>query len=140
VLDSGFADEAYERHAVEATYATTNLGTFRAIAKKYPGKPNESIFRDPVASQPGPEVKWFAAAKDAWLFKFAIELANKSPSDPRRSIRAVREFAADRPEVALAIGTATLRGIANGWGYEITGIDVLDASVHYGDGRRFGSG
>ena len=31
-LDAGFADEAYTRYAVEATYATTNLATFKAVA------------------------------------------------------------------------------------------------------------
>jgi len=39
LLDAGFADEAYARYAVEATYATTNLATFKAIVKKYPHMP-----------------------------------------------------------------------------------------------------
>jgi hypothetical protein len=33
----------------------------------------------------------------------------------------------ERPEFALAAGMTTLRGIANGWGYDVTGADVLDA-------------
>ena len=127
LLDSGFADEAYARYAVEATYATTNLATFKAIVKKYPGKPRETILRDLVASQPGQEGKWFAAAKDAGFFELAIELANRSPSDPRTLIRAARDFALERPEFALAAGMTALRGIAKGWGYDITGSDVLDA-------------
>lgn len=127
LLDSGFADEAYARYAVEATYATTNLATFKAIVKKYPHLPRETILRDLVASQPGQEGKWFAAAKDAGFFEQAIEVANRSPSDPRTLIRAARDFAAERPEFALAAGMTALRGIANGWGYDITGIDVLDA-------------
>lgn len=127
LLASGFVDEAYTRYAVEATYATTNLAAFKAIVKKYPGKPNETILRDLVASQPGQEGKWFAAAKDAGLFEQAIKLANRSPSDPRTLIRAARDFAVERPEFALAAGMTGLRGIANGWGYDITGIDVLDA-------------
>lgn len=127
LLDSGFADEAYARYAVQATYATTNLATFKAVVKKYPGKPRETILRDLIASQPGQEGKWFAAAKDAGCFELAIELANRSPSDPRTLIRAARDFAAERPEFALAAGMTALLGIANGWGYDITGIDVLDA-------------
>ena len=83
LLDAGFADEAYTRHVVEATYAATNLATLKAIAKKYPGKPRETILRDLVASQPGQEGKWFAAAKDTGFFDLAIELANRSPADPR---------------------------------------------------------
>lgn len=127
LLDAGFADEAYARYAVEATYATTNLATFKAIVKKYPHMPRETILRDLVASQAGNEGKWFAAAKDAGFFELAIELANRSPSDPRTLIRAARDFAEERPEFALAAGMTALRGIVKGWGYDITGIDVLDA-------------
>ena len=127
LLESGFADEAYARYAVGATYATTNLATFKAIAKKYPGKQKETILRDLVASHPGNEGKWFAAAKDAGFFELAIELANRSPSDPRTLIRAARDFVAERPEFALAAGMTALRGIADGWGYDITSVDVLDA-------------
>ena len=127
LLDSGFADEAYARYAVEATYATTHLATFKAIVKKYPSRPRETILRDLVVSQPGQDGKWFAAAKDVGLFELAIELANRSPSDPRTLIRAARDYARERPEFALAAGMTALRGIAKGWGYEITGVDVLDA-------------
>lgn len=127
LLDFGYADEAYARYAIEAIYATTNLARFKALAKKYPGKPQETILRDLVASQPGNEGKWFAAAKDAGFFELAIELANRSPSDPRTLTRAARDYAVERPKFALAAGLTALRGIANGWGYDITGIDVLDA-------------
>lgn len=127
LLDSGFADEAYARYAVDATYATTNLATFKAVVKKYPHMPRETILRDLIASQSGQEGKWFAAAKDSGLFDLAIELANRSPSDPRTLIRAARDFAAERPEFALAAGMAGLRAIASGYGYDITGADVLDA-------------
>jgi hypothetical protein len=48
LLDIGFADEAYVRYAVQATYAKTNLAIFISIAKKYPGKPLETILRDLV--------------------------------------------------------------------------------------------
>lgn len=127
LLDAGLADEAYARYAIEATCATTNLATFKALVKKYPHMPRETILRDLVASLPGQEGKWFAAAKDAGFYELAIELANRSPSDPRTLIRAARDFAVDRPEFALAAGMTALRGITIGWGYDITGIDVLDA-------------
>jgi hypothetical protein len=74
LLDAGFVDQAYARYAVEATHATTNLATFKAIVKKYPNKPKETILRDLVASQPGQEGKWFAAAKNSGFFELAIEL------------------------------------------------------------------
>ena len=127
MLETGFADEAYSRYAVGATCATTKLATFKAIVKKYPHMSRETILRDLVASQPGNEGKWFAAAKDAGFFELAIELASRSPSDPRTLIRAAKDYAVERPDFALAAGMTALRGIVNGWGYDITGADVLNA-------------
>ena len=127
LLSSGFADEAYARYAMESSYGATNLAMFKAIAKKYPAKPPETILRDLVASQPGQEGKWFAAAKDSGLFELAIELVNTSPTDPRTLIRAARDYAVKQPAFALAAGMAGLRYIIRGHGYDITSVDVLDA-------------
>lgn len=127
LLSSGFADEAYRRYAIEANQGTTNLATFRAITKKYPNQPPEQVLRDLIASTPGSEGKWFAAAKDAGLYNAAIELSNTSPTDPRTLARAARDFAETRPEFAIASGLAALRWISRGHGYEITGTDVFDA-------------
>lgn len=127
LLASGFADEAYARYAIAATYASTNLATFKAIAKKYPNQAAETILRDLVASQPGQEGKWFAAAKDAGLFDLAIELANSSPANPRTLTRAARDYSTKQPGFAMAAATTALQGIVRGYGYEITGTDVLDA-------------
>ena len=127
MLSSGLLDEAYRRYAIEANQGTTNLATFRAIAKKYSHKQPEEILRDLVASTPGAEGKWFAAAKDAGLFDVAIELATRSPTDPRTLTRAARDYAEKQPAFALAAGLAALRWISLGRGYEITGTDVLDA-------------
>ena len=127
LLSSGMADEAYQRYAIEANQGTTNLATFRAIVKKYPNTQPEQILRDLVASTPGAEGKWFAAAKDAGLFTAAVELAATSPTDPRTLTRAARDFADSQPEFALAAGLASLRWISLGHGYDITGLDVLDA-------------
>jgi hypothetical protein len=126
LLSSGLADEAYRRYAVEANQGTTNLATFRAIAKKYPHKPHAEILRDLVVSMPGAEGKWFAAAKDAGLFDVAIELATCSPTDPRTLTRAARDYADKQPDFALAAGLAALHWISRGHGYDITGLDVLD--------------
>lgn len=127
LLSSGLAEEAYRRYAVEANQGTTNLATFRTIAKKYPHKQHAEILQDLVASMPGAEGKWFAAAKDAGLFDVAIELATRSPTDPRTLTRAAREYAEKQPNFALAAGLAALHWISRGHGYEITGGDVLDA-------------
>jgi len=127
LLSSGLLDEAYRRYAIEANQGTTNLATFRAIAKKYPHKQPEEILRDLVASTPGAEGKWFAAAKDAGLFNAAIELGTRSPTDPRTLTRAARDYAEKQPAFALAAGLTALRWISLGHGYEITGADALDA-------------
>lgn len=37
LLLSGLAEDAYRRYAIEANRGTTNLATFRAIAKKFAG-------------------------------------------------------------------------------------------------------
>ena len=127
LLSSGLHDEAYRRYAIEANQGTTNLATFRAIAKKYSHKQPDEILRDLIASTPGAEGKWFAAAKDAGLFAVATELATRSPTDPRTLTRAARDYAENQPAFALAAGLAALRWISLGHGYDITGADVLDA-------------
>lgn len=127
LMAAGLSDEAYRRYAVEATQSTTNLATFRAIARKYPHKKPEDILRDLVASTPGAEGKWFAAAKDVGLFALAAELATISPTDPRTLTRSARDFADRQPEFALASGLAALHWISRGHGYDITGGDVQDA-------------
>ena len=127
LLSSGMVDEAYRQYALEANQGTTNLTTFRAIAKKYPHKPAQDILRDLVVSQPGAEGKWFAAAKDAGLFDLAIELVAHSPTDPRTLARAAKDFCTEQPNFAVASGLAALRWISLGYGYEITSVDVLNA-------------
>jgi hypothetical protein len=127
LLSSGLLDEAYRRYALEANQGTTNLATFRAITKKYPNKPPEEILRDLIASTPGAEGKWFAAAKDAGQFNVAIELITRSPTDPRTLTRAARDFATERPDFAVASGLAALSWISQGAGFDITGADVLAA-------------
>ena len=127
LLSSGLFDDAYRRYALAANQSTTNLARFRAIAKKYPNKLPEQILRDLIASTPGAEGKWFAAAKSAGLFDVAVELATRSPADPRTLVRAARDYCEKRPDFAIESGLAALRWISRGYGYEITSKDVLDA-------------
>ena len=127
LLSSGMIDEAYNRYALQANQGTSNLATFRAIAKKYPHKKFEDILSDLIASQPGAEGKWFAAAKEAGLYDLAIELVARSPADPRTLTRAAKDYAVERPQFAVDAGMAALRWISLGHGYEITSLDVLDA-------------
>lgn len=127
LLSSGLSDEAYRRYAFKVNAKTTRVATLRAIAAKYPEKPPETILRDLVASTPGEEGKWFAAAKELGLFNLAIELANKNPADPKTLNRAARDHLTERPAFALEAALASILWIALGYGYELTTADVLDA-------------
>jgi tetratricopeptide (TPR) repeat protein len=127
LLDAGMVDEAYARYGIAVGQGGTNLAVFRFIRKKYPGIAPDTILRDLAVSQPGQEGKWFAAAKDAGHFELAIDLAHRSPADPRTLTRAARDFAERQPEFALEAAITALAGIAQGYGYDITASDVLDA-------------
>ncbi len=127
LLSSGLEEEAYKRYALDANQRTTHLAIFRGLVKKYPHKPPVAILHDLVASQPGSEGKWFAAAKDAGFFDLAIDLVNKSPTDPRTLIRASRDYSENQPEFAVSAGLAALYWMAKGYGYEITTGDVMAA-------------
>jgi len=129
LLSSGLVDEAY-RYALTANRANTYTAWFRAVAKKYPHKKPSEILQDLVQQTPGEQGKWFAAAKDADLFDEAIELANSTPCSPQTLTRAARDYSASRPTFAVDAGIAALRWMAEGYGYEITSTDVLDAYSH----------
>ncbi len=127
LLESGMNEEAYSRYAIEANQKTTYLATFRAIIKKYPNKNSGAVLSDLVASSNGNEGKWFAAAKSAGLYHEAVELANRSPCDPKTLTRAARDFKNKEPFFAVNTGLAALRWLIAGYGYEITGLDVQEA-------------
>ncbi len=127
LLSSGLADEAYRRYAIEANQGTTNLATFRAIAKKYGQVPPEQVLRDLVASTPGTEGKWFAAAKDAKLYDLALKLAQKSPVDHRTLIRAAADYTETEPSFAQNCGLIALYWICAGRAYDVTAGEILTA-------------
>ena len=127
LLASGMVEEAYNRYGVEANQKTTYLATFRAIVKKYPAKKPVDILKDLAAATPGEEGKWFAAAKSAGLYDEAIDLANRTPCDPKTLTRAARDLAEKEPRFAVEAGVAALRWLVEGYGYEITGLDVQTA-------------
>ena len=127
LLTSGMAEEAYSRYAIEANQRITYLATFRAIIKKYPNKKPVDILKDLVAGTPGYEGKWFAAARSAGLYDEAIELANRTPCEPKTLTRAARDMAETEPRFAVEAGVAALRWLEEGYGYEISDLDVLEA-------------
>ncbi len=126
LLSSGLVDEAYERYGLQANRAGTYLAWFRAVTKKYPRKSVAEILADLVQLTPGEEGKWFAAAKSAKLFDLAIDLANRSPCSPQTLTRGARDFASEAPGFAVEAGLTALRWLAEGYGYEVTSVDVLD--------------
>jgi len=130
LLSSGLVEEAYERYGLRANRASTYAAWFRAVCKKYPHKKSAEILDDLVTETPGEEGKWFAAAKDAKLFDEAIALANRTPCSPQTLTRAARDFEEKRPEFAIEAGLAALHWLVEGYGYEVTGLDVLNAYSH----------
>jgi hypothetical protein len=127
LLSSGFVDEAFARYSVDANRAGTYLATFHVVAKKYPTKSPVELLERLVASTPGDEGKWFAAAKDAGMLDAALALAKKTPTDPRTLARAARDHVATAPAFAVETGLVALDWIAQGYGYEITTADVWAA-------------
>ncbi len=90
-------------------------------------KAQAEILADLIKTTPGEEGKWFATAKDLKLYELALQLADQSPCEPKMLTRAARDFLESEPEFALGSALAALRWLNEGWGYEVTGIDVIDA-------------
>jgi hypothetical protein len=130
LLDRGRVEEAYGKYALTANVSSTGLATFRAIARKYPAKDPKKILLD-LATPSGEAGRWFAAAKDAGLLDLALEFAEKGRTDPRTLSRASRDFLEKDAGFSLKVGRLALQRILEGYGYELTGIDVLDAFDHY---------
>lgn len=128
--DLGRSDEAYARYGRDAHRASTHLATFRALAKAYPAIPRERLLADLVAESPGEEGKWFATAKELELYDLAIDLANRSPCDPKTLIRAARDFEQTQPLFALNAGLTALRWLCAGHGYDLVGNEVYAAFDH----------
>ena len=127
LLSDGLVQEAYSRYALAANRKTTNLATFHAVAAKYPQKAKTDILRDLAAQTPEEAGKWFAAAKSVGLYEQAIELADRTPCDPKTLTRAARDMASTNSRFAMKAGLAALRWLIAGYGYNITSMDVSAA-------------
>ncbi|MCU7922778.1 MAG: hypothetical protein KZQ88_08765 [Candidatus Thiodiazotropha sp. (ex Dulcina madagascariensis)] len=91
-------------------------------------KESPQILADLVATTPGEEGKWFAMAKDLKLYDLALELANRTPCDPKTLTRAARDYVDTELTFALVSAMAALRWLSEGWGYEVTSGDVMEYS------------
>lgn len=127
LMGAGRVEEAYRRYGLVSNTASTYVGRLRAIAKKYPGKKTNEILRDLVRATPGEEGKWFAAAKDLEMYPEALDLAGRSPCEPKTLTRAARDFLEKHTEFALGSGMLALHWLSGGHGYEITSSDVWGA-------------
>ena len=127
LISSGLHDEAYRRYGLSAAKGNSYLARYRAVAKRYPMMAPAEILADLIKTTPGEEGKWFATAKELELFDLALELAYQSPCDPKTLTRAARDYIDSAPAFALGAAIASLRWLSEGWGYEVTGIDVMEA-------------
>ena len=129
LLDAGRAEEAYE-YALTSNVSSTGLATFRAIARKYPDCDSKRILLD-LAESSGESGRWFAAAKDAGLLDLALEFAKTGRTDPRTLSRAARDLLETDARFCLRAGRLAIERILEGYGYELTGGDVIDAYRHF---------
>ena len=127
LISSGLHDEAYQRYGLSAAVGNSYIARFRSVAKRYPMKNPSQILVDLIATTPGEEGKWFATAKDLKLYDLALELANRTPCDPKTLTRAARDYLDTEPAFALGSAMAALRWLSEGWGYEVTSADVVEA-------------
>jgi hypothetical protein len=129
LLDLGRVDEAYEKYALAANGSSTGLATFRAIVKKYAGRDPRKILLD-LATSSGEPGRWFAAAKESGFLDLALEFANTGRTDPRTLSRASRDLLKEDAQFCLEVGRLAIQRMLEGYGYELTGMDVIDAYNH----------
>jgi hypothetical protein len=127
LISSGLHEEAYQRYGLSAAVGNSYIARFRAVAKRYPMKDKSQILVDLITTTPGEEGKWFATAKALELYDLALELANRTPCDPKTLTRAARDYLDAEPAFALGCAMAALYWLSEGWGYEVTSADVLEA-------------
>jgi hypothetical protein len=114
---------------MKAARATTNLATFRQVAKKYPDREPRNILLDLIAFH-GTKGKWFAAAKDAGCLDVALQCAGDYEAEPATLIRAARDFIDKDAEFAAHVALCAITNLLAGGGYEPTALDMIRAYQH----------
>lgn len=130
LLDAGRETEAYEKYALTASGSSTGLATHRKITKKYPARDQKRILLD-LGELDGDSGHWFAAAKDAGFLDLALEFAQTGRTDPRTLSRASRDLLEKDAKFCLRVGRIAIQRMLEGYGYELTGVDVIDAYGHF---------
>lgn len=126
-LKAGWRAEAFDRYALLANQANSNLSTFRSLAKKYPELAPDKLLGHLIGSTPGEPGKWFDTSKTLRLFERATQLAWASPCDPKTLTRAARDHLTKQPGFAMQAELAALHWMSMGHGYELTGQDAHEA-------------
>ncbi len=108
LISSGLHEEAYQRYGLSAAVGNSYIARFRAVVKCYPMKDPSEILADLIATTLGEEGKWFATAKELELYDLALDLANRSPCDPKTLTRAARDYLDAASEFALGSAMAAL--------------------------------
>jgi hypothetical protein len=129
LIQQGRSDEAYGRYGLASALGTTNLATYRALARKYPERDPRQMLIDLIETR-GTKGKWFAAAKDAGFLDIAISCAAAPDADPSTLVRAARDFAGKQPEFAMAVGVLAIKSLLLGGGYEPLLSDAANAVRH----------
>jgi hypothetical protein len=130
LLEGGRDAEAYEKYGLTANESSTGLATFRRISKKYPAIDPRRILLD-LAESCGDRGRWFAAAKDAGMLDLALHFAQTGSTDPRTLSRAARDLIETDARFCLQVGRIALQRMADNYGYDLTGLDVMEACTHF---------
>lgn len=125
LLTDNRIDEAYA-YALTSEAKSTNLATFRSIAKKYTEKIPRDILND-LIQKSAEKGKWFATAKTIGEYELAIELISENPCDPHTINRAARDFKDSKPEFAMQCALHALYWMAEDYAYELSALDVVSA-------------
>jgi hypothetical protein len=84
-----------------------------------------------LATSSGDPGRWFAAARDAGFLDLPLEFGNEGRTDPRTLSRASPDLLQKDARFSLQTGRLAIQRILEGYGYELTGADVIDACSHF---------
>ena len=126
LLSQGKWKDAYEEYGLYTEWSGSYLQRFRNLVKQYPQVAKEKILEDLInTSIDEDKGKWFATAKEVGDLELAMSLCSHHACDPKTLNRAARDYLESDPEFALGVSMASLKWISKGYGYELTGIDIL---------------
>ena len=112
LLDAAREAEAYEKYALTANVSSTELATYRMIARKYPTRDPKQILLGPAKL--GDRGRRFAAAKDAGFLDLALHFAQAGSTDRRTLSRASRDLLEKDAKFSLQVGRMAIQQMLEG--------------------------